>query len=688
MVNNFDEIPNFDNVTNLDNIGVYQMSLFQNLLGTMSPNFLVGGPAGIMLSQTTDGFKIYASDGSTLKNLEVATLTAATAVQSDSIIEKTVDNGVNVDGVILKDGLVNGIDTTTITTQGNTFNGDSELVKTDNSGKLPAIDGSQLTNMTKSQVGLSNVDNVQQLPMSYLSTDTTMGGLTPSNELVPSQEAVESFVNYSISQIPAPMHFKGAIDASLAPNYPASTAGDVYVISVSGKLGGLSGVVVNAGDQVVCTATNAGGDQATVGADFDIVEFNLLNAVTSSSTGSTSGDIAIFDGTTGNLIKDSSIASSSIVLNTTTINGHALSSDVTISASDITTGTLPNAQLTSDVTLQGNTFNGASELVKLDSSAKLPAVDGSQLTNISTSQISGGLSNSLTSAYIFVGNASNIATGVALSGDATISNTGSITIGSNVISNSKLAQAGANTYKGNATGSTANVTDIATNTAFNKNFETSVSNIMMDGTVALGSSGNVADASHVHPTDISRVSTSTTINGHALTSDVTISASDITTGTLPNAQLTSDVTLMGNTFNGDSELVKTTSSGKFPALDGSLITNLNLANITNNSATQNILIPISSFGSTASSTSIPAGSIVKSVTTIINSAFDATSTIEVDVNSVAVQPTSDIAPAYTGAYRTDSLSVVASASVVTVVASGVTAGSASVLVEYVATFQA
>lgn len=36
-----------------------------------------------------------------------------------------------------------------------------------------------------------------------------------------------------------------------------------------------------------------------------------------------------------------------------------------------------------DVTTQGNTFNTANKLVQLDASAKLPAVDGSQLTNLS-----------------------------------------------------------------------------------------------------------------------------------------------------------------------------------------------------------------------------------------------------------------------------------------------------------------
>jgi len=41
------------------------------------------------------------------------------------------------------------------------------------------------------------------------------------------------------------------------------------------------------------------------------------------------------------------------------------------------------------VTTQGNTFNGANQLVKLDGTGKLPAIDGSQLTGISSS---GGIS--------------------------------------------------------------------------------------------------------------------------------------------------------------------------------------------------------------------------------------------------------------------------------------------------------
>lgn len=51
-------------------------------------------------------------------------------------------------------------------------------------------------------------------------------------------------------------------------------------------------------------------------------------------------------------------------------------------------------------------------------------------------------------------------------------------------------------------------------------------------------------------------------------------ADNLSTGTIPNARLSSHVTQQGNTFNGNSQLVQTDSTGKLPAIDGSLLTNL------------------------------------------------------------------------------------------------------------------
>jgi hypothetical protein len=62
----------------------------------------------------------------------------------------------------------------------------------------------------------------------------------------------------------------------------------------------------------------------------------------------------------------------------------------TTNASNISSGTLADARLSSAVTTQGNTFNAANKLVQLDASAKLPAVDGSNLTNLPIPPSTGG----------------------------------------------------------------------------------------------------------------------------------------------------------------------------------------------------------------------------------------------------------------------------------------------------------
>jgi len=146
------------------------------------------------------------------------------------------------------------------------LNNDASLVKAP-LNVLPALDGSALTGLTASQIS--------GLPAAYLP--------------------------------------KGAKDCSGSPNYPAATAGDVYYISVAGKIGGASGRVVAVNDLIVCDVTNGGGDQATVGADFSIAS-NEDAIVTSAAASSVDGDVVVFDSTSGKIIKESSIASASIAL--------------------------------------------------------------------------------------------------------------------------------------------------------------------------------------------------------------------------------------------------------------------------------------------------------------------------------------------------------------------------------------
>ena len=68
---------------------------------------------------------------------------------------------------------------------------------------------------------------------------------------------------------------KGNINCSANPNYPSASKGDVYVVSVAGKIGGASGKTVEAGDTVIATADNAGGTEASVGTSWVVSQGNV-----------------------------------------------------------------------------------------------------------------------------------------------------------------------------------------------------------------------------------------------------------------------------------------------------------------------------------------------------------------------------------------------------------------------------
>lgn len=135
------------------------------------------------------------------------------------------------------------------------------------------------------------------------STDTTLGN---SDVLYPSQKAVKSYVDTAISGLPTPMAYKGDIDCSANPNFPAASAGNTYVVSAAGKIGGASGASVELWDSLVCRETTAAGDFATVGSKWAILQANLNGAVTGPSS-ATDGAAVRFDGTSGKLVKSSGL---------------------------------------------------------------------------------------------------------------------------------------------------------------------------------------------------------------------------------------------------------------------------------------------------------------------------------------------------------------------------------------------
>lgn len=91
----------------------------------------------------------------------------------------------------------------------------------------------------------------------------------------------------------------GTIDCSANPNYPSATKGAIYIVSVAGKIGGSAGVDVEVNDWIVCIITNAGGTQAGVGADWDIIQTNITRPTSGYTTTATAaGSTALVEGST------------------------------------------------------------------------------------------------------------------------------------------------------------------------------------------------------------------------------------------------------------------------------------------------------------------------------------------------------------------------------------------------------
>lgn len=143
------------------------------------------------------------------------------------------------------------------------------------------------------------------LPASYLDTDTSLAA--NSDVKVPSQKAVKAYADGLLDANNA-YTYKGGIDASANPNYPAASAGHTYKITVAGRIGGAGGTVVESGDSLTCLVDgSASGTQAAVGANWLVTQTNIDGAVVGPAT-STAANLSAFSGTTGKVISDSGVS--------------------------------------------------------------------------------------------------------------------------------------------------------------------------------------------------------------------------------------------------------------------------------------------------------------------------------------------------------------------------------------------
>ena len=151
------------------------------------------------------------------------------------------------------------------------------------------------------------------------STSTSLG---TSDTLYPTQNAVKVYADSLLGDANA-LVYKGTIDCSTNPDYPAADAGYMYIASVAGKIGGASGTDVEVGDMIICnTDGTVSGNQATVGQYWNVIQKNIVGAVTGPAS-SVNNTVAVFDGTTGKVNKDSGLTLSGSNTGDQDLSGYA-----------------------------------------------------------------------------------------------------------------------------------------------------------------------------------------------------------------------------------------------------------------------------------------------------------------------------------------------------------------------------
>ena len=557
----------------------------------------------------------------------------------------TALNASNISSGTLADARLN-VD---VTTQGNSFNGANQLVELNGSTALPAVSGANLTNLNASNVtsgtlaianggtgagtaptARSNLGAAASGANSDITSLTGVTSINPSSALTIGNTG-QSLVLQGGSTTTL-SSTSGGFTSTLNFTAPTATrtitlpdASGTVCLSVGNCLGGsgggantslsnLASVALNVdlqpasdglsnlgsisqgfGALYVADASNSftykiAGDTTTQNKTINIPTFSGTSADLCLSTGNCAGTgdgvttsggitntIPVYSGSQaiGNSIisQDSGATTVTItgaldVTNGATVSGAVLNANAGIAtnnaninagtgtitgngslltnlnASSITTGTLSDSRLDPSVTTQGNTFNGNSELVQTTSGGLLPALSGANLTNL---------------------NASNITSGTLA--DARL-NTDVTTQGNSFNGNSELVQLTGGGLLPALDGSNLinlNASNITSGTLSDSRLNTDVT--------TQGNSFNGAS-------QLVQLNASTqlpAVSGALLTN---LNASNLTTGTVSNGLLSASVTLQGNTFNGNSQLVQTNSSGQLPTISGVNLTNLNASNLT------------------------------------------------------------------------------------------------------------
>ena len=219
--------------------------------------------------------------------------------------------------------------------------GASEVVQLDGSSRLPAVDGSQLTNVTSTDTSkLAIASNLSDL--NNVATARTNLGLGTSAVIDVGTGASEVVQLDGSSRLPA-------VDGSQLTNV---TSTDTSKLAIASNLSDLNNVAT--------ARTNLG-----------------LGTAATKDTGTSNGNVVLLDAVGLPAVNGSQL---------TSVTGtDATKLAITNNLSDLNSASTARTNLGLGTSAVIDVGTGASEVVQLDGSSRLPAVDGSQLTNLPSS---------------------------------------------------------------------------------------------------------------------------------------------------------------------------------------------------------------------------------------------------------------------------------------------------------------
>lgn len=184
------------------------------------------------------------------------------------------------------DDILTGTNAITITDNGDgTLSIDIANANSSNAGLMSSADKVKLDASTDAATPSTLVERDASGDASFNEINVSQGTVSTAPTLA-NHIATKGYVDNLVA---SGVNIIGVIDCSTNPDYPAATnVGEAYHVSVAGRIGGGAGPLVEVGDLIVAVAVNAGGDHATVGSDWIIMQTN-----TDVATETTAGIIRI-----------------------------------------------------------------------------------------------------------------------------------------------------------------------------------------------------------------------------------------------------------------------------------------------------------------------------------------------------------------------------------------------------------